>query len=78
MAHICQIACLVKSLRLGLEAHGHDPGLGPKLLSLGPGLSLESSESWSWPRGVVVNTLASINEVALQQAQLLLGWVTVC
>jgi len=31
-----------------------------------------------WRRGVVVNTLVSINEVALHWARLLLGWVTVC
>jgi len=31
-----------------------------------------------WRRGVVVNTLVSINEVALHRAWLLLGWVTVC
>ena len=29
-----------------------------------------------WRRGVVVNTLVSINVVALHWARLLLGWVT--
>jgi len=29
-----------------------------------------------WRRGVVVNTLVSINTVALHRARLLLGWVT--
>jgi len=29
-------------------------------------------------RGVVVNTLVSINAVAVHRARLLLGWVTVC
>jgi len=31
-----------------------------------------------WVRGVVINTLVSINVVGLHQPQLLLGWVTVC
>jgi len=31
-----------------------------------------------WGRGVVVNTLVSISEVALHKARLLLGWVTLC
>jgi len=31
----------------------------------------------SWRRGVVVNTLVSINVVAQHRARLLLGWVTV-
>ena len=29
-------------------------------------------------RGVVVNALVAIDEVALRRARLLLGWVTIC
>jgi len=31
-----------------------------------------------WRRGVVVNTLVSVNKIVLHRARLLLGWVTVC
>jgi len=31
-----------------------------------------------WRRGVVVNTLITINEVTLCQARLVFGWVTDC
>jgi len=31
-----------------------------------------------WRRGVLVNALVSINEVAVRQARLVLGWVFVC
>ena len=40
-------------------------------------INVEALVCW-WGRGVVVNGLGAINEVALRWARLVLGWVTVC
>jgi len=40
--------------------------------------SAPAAATTTWLRGVVVNALVAINEVALQWARLVLGWVTVC
>jgi len=41
------------------------------------GVGEQAKTNWRW-RDVVVNALVVINEVALRQTRLLLGWVTVC